>query len=321
MNKLLNEFGYLIDKIEKANFFLDPFEHVVIDNFLNVEHFTQIIEGQEIKRPIFQTTEELIDDLLIQNYKPQPFPGCTINIAEYIKGINSGQWNVDKDLLEGFGMAFRLSKYQTPILERITKFLNSTEFKSAMENKFGITKRTYIETAIQKYLYGYEISPHPDIRRKAATYMLNINTDPKSKNIDIHTFLLKFKPEKSYIYNFWKNNQDIDRCWVPWDWCEKIVKINANNSIILFSPSDKSLNAVKLDYEHLYFQRTQIYGNLYYDEITTKYSPTYKSIATPNIDIQSIKKEFKRESKSIGQKIETKIKVLIKSILKRNSNS
>ncbi len=314
---LSEEFGYLIEKIETASFSKEPFEHILIDNFLSNEHFKEIIAAKELKRPNFSTTEDLIDDLLSQNYKPQPFPGCSINIDEYIKAINSNNWNVDKDLLEGFGMAFRLKEYQTPILDRIIQFLNSSEFKSTLEKKFNITKDNYIETAIQKYLQRYEISPHPDIRKKAATYMLNINTDQDAENIDIHTYLCKFKPEKSYIYDFWKNNKDVDRCWVPWDWCDSVIKTNKNNCIVLFSPSDESLHAVKLDYNHLDYQRTQIYGNLWYHEITTKYSPTYKSIASPNIDIEAIKKEAVHNSKNIKQRIISKIPTRLMHLIKK----
>ena len=37
-------------------------------------------------------------------------------------------------------------------------------------------------------------------------------------------------------------------------------------SIVLFSPSNDTLHGVKADYNHLYTQRTQLYGNLWYKE-------------------------------------------------------
>lgn len=311
-SELLNEFGYLLEKIESSTFSNDPFEFILIDDFLSKEHFDQFTSANEIKRPVSLNTETLIDDLIQNGYKVQSFPGCSSSIKEYLKAINSGNWKVDQGLLEGFGMVFRLKKYQTSILKRLTRFLNSQEFKSVIERKFNITEKNYVETGIQKYLQGYEISPHPDIRKKAATYMLNINTDKDSENIDIHTYLCKFKPEKEYIYEFWKNNKEIDRNWVPWEWCDITLKTNANNSIILFAPSNYSLHAVKLDYNHLIFQRTQVYGNLWYNKKSTVYSPTYLDIATSPIDISRIKKEH---NKSAIKKIITKIPRYIKRIL------
>ena len=37
---------------------------------------------------------------------------------------------------------------------------------------------------------------------------------------------------------------------------------NKNNSIVLFKPDIDTLHAIKLDYNHNKFQRTQLYGNL-----------------------------------------------------------
>ncbi|MEZ4801913.1 MAG: hypothetical protein R2797_04010 [Gelidibacter sp.] len=311
--ELLNEFGYIIDKIQSADFSHDPFDFILIDNFLSKEHFDEFTSAKEIKRPVPLNTENLIDDLMDNGYKIQRFPGCSTSVEEYLKALNSKNANVDKELLEGFGMAFRLTDFQTPILQRLTEFLNSNQFKVALEKKFNITESNYVDTGIQKYLQGYEISPHPDIRKKAATYMLNINTDKESENIAIHTYLCKFKPEREYIYDFWENHEEMDRCWVPWEWCDISLKTNANNSIILFSPSNTSLHAVKLDYDHLKFQRTQVYGNLWYDETTIKYSPSYKEIATKNIDIEAIKKKSKESSM---RKIIARIPGSVKRIFK-----
>ena len=49
------------------------------------------------------------------------------------------------------------------------------------QEKFGIEyQNCNIDGGIQKYLDGYELSPHPDIRLKAATFMVNINPDQKA---------------------------------------------------------------------------------------------------------------------------------------------
>ena len=140
-------------------------------------------------------------------------------------------------------------------------------FLTTLESKFGIDRPNRIETAIHKYLSGYEISPHPDIRSKCLTYLLNINTEDISEDIDIHTHLLEFKEEKRFIYEYWKYNTNFDTDWVPWSWCKSRKTIGKNNSIIIFKPSCNTLHAVKLQYDHLVFQRTQIYGNLWYTDV------------------------------------------------------
>lgn len=281
-SELMKEFGYLMDRIESQPFAMEPFKHLLIDDFLSPEHFKAMTTAVEINRPVAPTTEKLIEDLQENGYTVQTFPGCTSSIDEYLTAYNSGNWGVDKHLLEGFGIAFRLNKYTTPIVRRFVEFLNLPEFQKLMEKKFGLTHETSVETAIQKYLHGYEISPHPDIRLKAATYMLNINTREDSESFDIHTYLLKFKPEKKYIYDFWRDNPKIERCWVPWPWCDVKATTNKNNSIVFFAPSNDTLHAVKLDYDHLKFQRTQVYGNLWYTEKTVKYDSTYDDLASEN---------------------------------------
>ena len=72
------------------------------------------------------------------------------------------------------------------------------------------------------------------------------------------------KKEYEYIYDIWENETNRDRSWVPWDWCETVKTIKTNNTIVVFPPTHKTLHAVKLDYPHNDFQRTQIYGNLMY---------------------------------------------------------
>tara|TARA_E500000178_G_scaffold320538_1_gene343717 strand:- start:193 stop:726 length:534 start_codon:yes stop_codon:yes gene_type:complete len=122
---------------------------------------------------------------------------------------------------------------------------------------------------LQKYLDGYEISPHPDIRKKALTFMINVNPNKRSEIENIHTHLLKFKPEYSYVSKFWQYNTEIERDWVPWQWCTTEKLFSKNNSIIIFKPSDISLHAVRAEYEHYDFQRTQFYGNLWFNQDTS----------------------------------------------------
>lgn len=136
MEELEKEFGYLIEKIEQAEFFKDPFSFLIIDDFLSEEHFVEVTNAKEIKRPVFDSTKTLIDDLLGNGYKVQNFPGCSTSIEAYLNAYNSKEWGVDERLLNGFGLTFRLNEYQTPILRRLIDFLNTPLFKKTIEAKF-----------------------------------------------------------------------------------------------------------------------------------------------------------------------------------------
>jgi hypothetical protein len=164
-------------------------------------------------------------------------------------------------------MVFRISNYQNSFASELMEFLNSDRFKECLMKKFAIKRNVSIDTSIQKYLTGYEISPHPDIRSKALTYLVNINPFPNSDQMNLHTHLFSFKSQWKFIYKFWEKFSNLDRCWVPWGWRNTEKIIANNNSIIVFEPSNFSLHAVKLDYDHLDFQRTQIYGNLWYQDV------------------------------------------------------
>ncbi|HVJ18611.1 MAG TPA: hypothetical protein VM686_24490 [Polyangiaceae bacterium] len=304
-SELMGEFGYLIEKIERAEFRQDPFRFVLIDDFLSREHFDQIVSLEQIRRPVAKSTEVLVSDLLNSGYKVQHFPGCTTSVKDYLACYNSKKWPTDKGLLEGYGLTFRMHEYRAPLLARLVEFLNTPEFQVALERKFGIERPCYVETAIQKYLHGYEISPHPDIRKKAATYMLNINTSAESEKVDIHTHLLTFRPERRYLYDFWRHNPEVDRCWVPWDWCETKLETRTNNSIVLFAPSDDTLHAVKLAYDHLAFQRTQVYGNLWYTV-----EPDARTVSYRDIDLRA-------QTKNLRSAVPLPIKRLLKKLTKR----
>ena len=89
--------------------------------------------------------------------------------------------------------------------------MNGTEFKNALETKFNISNPMRIITAIQKNLSHYEISPHPDVREKGLTYLLNINKDSSIENQPVHTHLLSFKDEWKSIPKYWKNNLQKNR--------------------------------------------------------------------------------------------------------------
>jgi len=281
----MSEFDYLIDKIDSATFCEEPFTHINILDFFNKEHFGKIIAEEQILRGKFDSVEEMIDDLLNQEYKPQHFPGCITSIEKYIKFINNPDVfnrklikGYGRNTIEGYGLTMRLQKYRSDFLSKLIEFLNGDRFKQCIMNKFDVSGDVDIETAIQKNLSGYEISPHCDTRRKALTYMINIYTSADSELASIHTHLLKFKPERKYLYDFWRYNKDIDTCWVPWSWCETVKETTFNNSIIIFKPGFDTLHGVKLAYDHLAYQRNQIYGNLWYQENHHRYTGSYKMV-------------------------------------------
>lgn len=263
----MKEYQYLLEKIKHAKFYASPFKHILIDNFLSEEHLNLLIKSPQIKLPIQNSSKDLIDTIINNGYEVQKFPGCIENIDLYLKCLDEGNFPKPREMLEGFGITFRLKKYEDKKIEQLVNFLNSMEFKKTLEEKFEITRPNRIETAIQKNLTGYEISPHPDVRFKCLTYLLNINTDVSIDNdMDMHTHLLRFKKEKEYIKDFWKHNQNYNTDWVPWDWCETEKICNLNNSIVLFRPDCDTLHGVKLKYDHCKFQRTQLYGNLWYED-------------------------------------------------------
>lgn len=265
------DFEYLIDKIENSDFSSSPFKHIYLEDFFSSEHFAEIIASEEVAVPAASTDEQLIDALYNNGFKVIPFPGCVTDIKQY---VNWHQHKTNENYhtaCEGFGMALRLYVPKSPILQELDKFLAGDKFNSTITKKFGIEfEDCVIDGGIQKYLDGYEISPHPDIRKKAATFMVNINPSPVSESCNHHTHYLNLKSERAYVKSFWEGNPDIERAWVPWDWSETVFQQTKNNSIVLFSPSNDTLHGVKADYDHLKTQRTQLYGNLWYKERTTK---------------------------------------------------
>lgn len=258
-------FDYLIDKIKHTPLMQHPFPYLYIEDWLSPDHFDTIVNDSQIKLEPQQDLAALLAVLGHNGYTPEHFPGCTTNVDHYVSWFHGDRTQrFESGLLEGFGIAFRLRHYRNDLIRDLVAFLNSDRFHVAAKQKFDRTGRTRVETAIQKYLTGYEISPHPDIRKKCLTYMVNINTDDGSSQQDIHTHLLRFDQQHQHIYQYWQDHPERDRCWVPWSWCDTVWQHRRNNSIVMFAPTNHSLHAVKLDYDHHAYQRTQIYGNLWY---------------------------------------------------------
>lgn len=270
------EYKYILEKILNSEFKKYPFEHIEINNFLSKDHLDLLLSDNQIHFEELTTDEQLYNKLIENNYKIQSFPGCVNTWDEYKIRAKKHL----STITESSGITFRLHDYYNKEIENLLLFLNSTTFQNVLEKKFNITEPTTIISAIQKNLTGYEISPHPDIRQKSLTYLLNINKNDLIENYDVHTHLLEFKSEHKNVEKFWMEQTDYNRFWVPWYYCNTIKKINKNNTLLIFKPSSSppSLHAVKLDYDHLKFQRTQIYGNLMYRDCEWSKSINYDEI-------------------------------------------
>lgn len=268
----MSRFSYLINKIKYADFENIPFKHIYIEDFFSEEDFELIQKCPEICLPEVENDKELIKSLFVNGYKVINFPGCISDPDTYMKWhAHKKKSNKIHSACEGFGLVVRLFEKKSKILEELDQFLLSDEFNASIAKKFDISmKDCKVDGGIQKYLDGYEISPHPDVRKKAATYMVNINPTELSETSDHHTHYLKLKDTKKYISDFWAHNPKYDRDWVPWDWCDTIKQQSKNNSIVIFSPANDTIHAVKANYNHLKTQRTQLYGNIWYLDSDTE---------------------------------------------------
>jgi hypothetical protein len=297
-NIYMSEFQYILDKISNSAFMDYPFKHLEIKNFLREDHLQIILNDDQVHFNKCDNVSEMLEQLRTREYNIIDFPGCTTNLDAYLKNVDiDSVFAHHSKTLEGYGIAFELSKYRNDTIRMLIKFLNSDDFKSTLVSKFEINSKidSKISTTIMKYLSGYEISPHPDIRRKCMTYLLNIN-NVEASNLSIHTYLLKFKKEYEYVKEYWNNNLDVERCWVPWDWCEISKSISDNNSIVIFAPSNDTLHAVKLKYAHEHFQRTQIYGNINYvnkDYKKVEHDELYYLCNNPDVSAAIKKGQFK----------------------------
>lgn len=174
-----------------------PFKHLEILDFLSSEHLAEILNTPEIKLPPAASDAALLDNLINLGYKPIPFPGTTRNIDEYLTWHANKGKHTNIETCEGIGMTLRLMERKSQILIELDEFFNSEEFLSCIANKFNLDRSaTYPDNGLQKYLDGYEISPHPDIRKKALTYMLNVNPDPNSQLLSFHTHYMTFIDNK-----------------------------------------------------------------------------------------------------------------------------
>ena len=269
----METFSYLGEKIKESSFLSKPFKHIYIENFIKEEHFIEIIKSNEIKPPAnIKGDKHLINELYNKGFLHINFPGASKNESEYLR------WRKNRNTLkhkhsacEGFGFVLRLNKIESPILQALNMYITSEEFNNILKEKFELSdSKLTSDGGIQKYLDGYEISPHPDTRRKALTFMVNINPSDNSENLDYHTRYMTLNNERKYINEFWEGNPEIDREWLPWEWLTTNKIQKENNSIVIFSPANDTFHAVKANYDHIETQRTQLYGNLWYNKSYNK---------------------------------------------------
>lgn len=262
----MSRFDYLIEKIVQADFEGVPFTHIYIRDFFSPEDFAELTAAPEIRLEPAKDDDDLFSKLFDAGYKIVPFPGCITDKNLYLKWhANKSRHKKMHTACEGFGITVRLFEPKTAAIRELNEFLAGEKFNRAFAEKFGFDlDACNTDNGIQKYLDGYEISPHPDIRRKATTFMVNLNPHENSESYAHHTHYLKMRPAREYVREFWEKNADVERCWVPWDWCETVKMQPENNSIVLFSPSCDTMHGVKASYDHLGAQRTQLYGNLWH---------------------------------------------------------
>lgn len=268
---------YLAEKVALHNIVKEPFPHIFIKDFLAPDDFKAVVEDEQIGISA-QNAGSLIGALSSKGWKPRPFGGCTTDVDAYLRwrrDPNKGFEN--SNTCSGFGLAFSLDKPHNQRVALIKDYLGSQEFFDVLLEKFGIERQSFrIAAGLHKYLTGYEISPHPDSRAKALTYMLNVNPGMGSERNLHHTQYMRLRDERSYISEFWKGNQSVDRSWLPWDWCETIFEQSANNSLVCFSPCDTSIHAIRAIYDDLQYQRTQFYGNLWYEDCPSLIRPSWE---------------------------------------------
>ena len=259
------QFDYLLDKIASARFCDEPFRHLDLSDFLSAEHLRAIITDPQVDVPQASTLTEMFGHLDAAGFETIGFPGCITSREDYAEWLAGNLETKYHGATEGCGMVLRLAHFRSDILKAFHAFVHSNEFVAVLTEKFNITSAVRIDGGIQKYLHGYEISPHPDIRSKALTWMLNLNPHPAADMQDHHTHYMSLRTPWRFISEYWRGNPHVERDWLPWNWCETHKQQRLNNSMVIFSPDNDTLHGVRAHYDHLQGQRTQLYGNLWYD--------------------------------------------------------
>ena len=261
-----DRFAYLLERVEDAPFETEPFPHLWLTEFLAAEDLEEVLQAPEVALPRSTGIDDLFDHLDEAGYERIDFPGCSASKDEYKRWLDEGSdFERRNPTCEAQGLAFRLAAPRTEAVVDLNGFFRSRELHDVLKRRFELTRDVSMEGGVHKYLHGYEISPHPDIRKKALTWMLNVSPGPAPEQVEMHTRYMRFRPEWSYVSQYWRHNPTAEMCWVPWDWCTTERKQTENNSVVFFSPRWDTLHGVRAHYDHLPAQRTQFYGNLWYE--------------------------------------------------------
>lgn len=259
-------FDYIIEKIQSAEELEYPFKHYYIKDFFSQEHYSLLQQSSQINPPPCKNVINLINKLHKNNYEIIGFPGCVKDIKTYVESLIKNKtmpYQENEETLVSPGLCFRLKDSDDNFIKQLISFFNSNYFINCIIEKLKIIEKPiFWDFGIQKYLSGYEISPHPDVRNKKATFLININNDNLNKDSSTHTHLLKPNEQGKKIINFWENNIEFERDWLKWEECETVKTHSDTNSLLLFSPSNDTLHAIKLRYDHLNYQRTNLYANM-----------------------------------------------------------
>lgn len=281
---VLHVFEYLIERIAGAPMIGEPYPHLFVSGLFTEEHFRMLIAQPEIDISAQHGDRELIDTLESRGYRVIDFPGCMTDRDAYCRWRGTGGTArlSQRDFKGEFGMVLRLIEPRSEFTMSLHQFLASDRFAAAIAARFDVDAAACVlDTGIQKYLDGYQISPHPDIRGKALTWMANIYPGPDCEEQTFHTRLDRFDPAYAYIGDYWAGNPEAERCHLPWHTVTTRQRHSENNSLVAFAPGDHTLHSVKAWYDHLGAQRTQIYGNLWLRE-----KPRTVALDWPQLEIR-----------------------------------
>jgi hypothetical protein len=278
-----HSFEYLIEKVRSARWRHKPFKHCIISNFFKAEDFNKILEDPRCSLEPAESDRELVKMLKTRQYMPSWLPGSTDDVESYLSLREGAECQLSRNnTCEKTGVAFRLKKDETlnNALDRALLTLDSQAFWSAIYEKAALSTdqnfTTYV--AYTKYLDGHEISPHTDSRHKPVTFLINVNPLNLQLPVSSFTALMSIRDEYRYIPEYWKYNQQVDRCWLPWGWANPVSYHSANNSILIIPASDYSFHSIRLHYDHLAAQRSLIYGTSWISDQIVYECPTWEDL-------------------------------------------